>query len=87
MSIRRTLVDLRQAHIKFNGTQLSGLIASIVAPALQGKDWISALLVSESVQYGVSRQYQVFAEFYSRDSIFDDPEKAETWVRQQVHKV
>ncbi|MES1195793.1 MAG: hypothetical protein ABUL58_02495 [Steroidobacter sp.] len=86
MSIRRTLVDLRQAHIKFNGQQLSDLIVGIVIPALQGRTWISALLVGEAVQYGVSRQYQVFAEFYSQDSIFDDFEKAERWLRQQIHK-
>lgn len=86
MTIRRTLVDLREAHIRFNGAQLSGLISAVVVPALQGKDWISALLVGESVHFGVSRQYQVFAELYSRDAIFDDADKAEEWLRQQVHK-
>lgn len=85
MTIRKTLVDLRQATILFTGQELSNLIR-IVVPVLQGKDWITALLVEEAVQFGVSRQYQVFAELYSNDSIFHDPKKAEQWLRQQSHK-
>ena len=86
MAIRKTIVDLRQANIQLTGIELSSLVGSIVIPALQGKEWITAIVVGGSTQYGVSRQYQVFAEFYSRDSIHDDYEKAEDWVRQQLHK-
>ena len=86
LAIRRTLVDLRGANTQFTGRQLAELISSIVVPALNGRDWISAFLVGESVQFGVSRQYQVFAELYSRDSIFDDPEKAENWLRRQTRR-
>jgi len=84
LAIRRTLVDLRDADILFTGNELSGLVHSIVLPALEGRNWISALLVGKPVQHGVSRQYQVFAEFYSRDAIFDDAATAEKWLRDQA---
>lgn len=80
MAIRRTVVDLRRCRILFNGAQLSGMIGSIVVPALQGRDWKTALVVEEPLQFGVSRQYQVFAESFSRDSIFGDPDAALAWL-------
>jgi hypothetical protein len=32
------------------------------------------------VQFGVGRQYQVFAERYSHDAIFDNPDQAKAWL-------
>ena len=80
LAIRRTLVDLRQADILFKGADLDSLIQSIVLPVLKGKDWKTAIVVEKSLQYGVSRQYQVFAECYSKDAIFYDLEKARNWL-------
>jgi hypothetical protein len=80
MSCRRTVVDLRMAHIAFTGSELSNLVQTIVLPALHGRKWVTALVVSAPEQFGSSRQYQVFAEAYSVDSIFDDPGAAEDWL-------
>ena len=80
MAIRRTLVDLRQCRILFKGTDLSDLVKSVVIPKLEGRDWKTAIVADEPVQFGVSRQYQVFAENYSQDSIFPEPEAALAWL-------
>jgi hypothetical protein len=80
LSIRRTLVDLRECRILFKGVELSSLIKSIVIPILDGRDWKTAIVVDHPVQFGVSRQYQVFAESYSHDAIFGDPEDARRWL-------
>ena len=48
---------------------------------LQGKDWKSALLVEGPRQFGLTRQYQVFAESYSKDAIFHDADSALEWLR------
>lgn len=80
LSMRRTLVDLRRAEMQFSGADLNFLIQTVVLPVLQGRDWKSALVVEHPVQFGVCRQYQVFAERYSHDSIFDDLEKARLWL-------
>jgi hypothetical protein len=80
LAIRRTLVDLRQCRILFTGSQLSALINSVVIPVLEGRDWKTAIVVDQPAQYGVSRQYHVFAESYSVDSIFSDPDAALTWL-------
>src|SRR5688572_16077788 len=74
LSIRRTLVDLRHCDIQFSGEQLFDLICTVVKPMLSGRNWRTALLVGKSLQYGVSRQYQSFAEIYSEDAIFHDEE-------------
>lgn len=81
MEIRRTIVDLRAAIMDFNGNELRSLVQSIVKPALGGKEWTTALVVlGGSVEFGVSRQYQVFAESYSKDSVFETIADAEKWI-------
>jgi hypothetical protein len=82
--LRRTVVDLRAAEIAFTGVELNALVQSLVIPSLGGLDWKTALVVSQPVQYGVSRQYQVFAESYSSDAIFDDVGKAREWMASQM---
>lgn len=80
MSIRRTLVDLRESAIAFFGPELDDLVRSEVVPRLNGLDWKTAIVVSNPEQFGVSRQYQVFAERYSKDAIFYDVGVAQAWL-------
>ncbi len=80
MKIRRTVVDLRACVVDFRGPDLDNLIRTIVLPALEGRKWTTAVVVSQPAQFGVSRQYQVFAERYSRDSIFASVADAEKWI-------
>jgi len=83
LSIRRTLVDLRGANILFHGDVFADLIVKIVQPVLAGRDWKTAIVVERPVQFGVSRQYQVFAETFSRDAIFHDYDEALEWLTQR----
>ena len=80
LALRKTLVDLRDASIQFTGAELSSLVEAIVVPALKGRTWTTAIVAGQSVQFGVSRQYQVFAEHYSQDSIFHDYDTALQWL-------
>jgi len=80
LSIRKTLVDLRDSTPTFSGQQLSSLIQTVVDPVLKGRDWKTAIVVAQPLQFGVSRQYQVFAQHYSHDSIFSDPTTALAWL-------
>lgn len=80
LSIRRTLVDLRQCSIRFTGTELSHLVKTVVEPSLHGRDWKSAFVVDSPVEFGVARQYSVFAEEYSKDAVFSDTHLALAWL-------
>lgn len=80
LSLRRTLVDLRQANPTFTGRELADLISGIVDPILQGRDWKTAIIIDKPIQFGISRQYHAFAEHYSRDAIFSDPAAALQWL-------
>lgn len=82
LSLRTTLVDLRQAMPRFSGTEMANLIRTIVDPVLKGRSWRTAVVVAEPLQFGVTRQYQVFAKHYSRDAIFTDRESALRWLTQ-----
>lgn len=81
LAIRRTIVDLRQAEIRFSGSDLDALIQTIVLPVLGGRDWKTAIVVGTSIHHGVSRQYQVFADRYSKDAIFQNMEDARDWLK------
>jgi hypothetical protein len=83
LALRRTVVDLRSANIRFGGNELSALVSDVVIPTLNGRDWKTALVVDRLVQFGVSRQYQAFAESYSTDSIFHDYDEALRWLLEQ----
>ena len=48
------------------------LVRAVAVPGVNGKEWRTALLVGDPIQFGVSRQYQAFAEMYSNDAIFRD---------------
>lgn len=80
LAIRKTLVDLRHAQITFTSDELWFLIETVVVPKLGGRDWTTAIVTADRVQFGVSRQYQVFAESYSTDAIFDDEGEAVRWL-------
>ncbi len=80
MALRRTLVDLRDAQICFNGSQLKVLIEDIVLPVLQTDDWKTAIVVKRSIEYGISKQYQLFADSYSKDAVFFDIDRARDWL-------
>ena len=84
MAIRRTVVDLRECRILFSGEQLAELVESIVLPQLNGLDWKSAIVVTDPIQFEITRQYHILAESYSRDSIFDSPKAAMEWLQGQA---
>ena len=63
--------------------EFNGLITEIVNPILQGQQWITAIVVGKAAQFDVARQYQVFAEHYSKDAIFYGYEKVLQWLLQQ----
>jgi len=83
LALWRTLVDLRSANIRFTGEELSSLVSNVVIPVLKGRDWKTAIVVEQPVQFGVSRQYHVFAERYSTDCIFHNYDEALHWLLQQ----
>jgi hypothetical protein len=80
MAIRRSIADVRQAEILFNGWEMNNLIRSIVRPMLAGRDWKTAIVAEKPVQIAMSRQYQVFADAYSEDAMFPSIEEARSWL-------
>ena len=80
LALRVSYADLREASITFAGWQMRSLIKAVVDPVLQGRDWLTAIVVSGPIQLGMSRQFQEFADHFSRDAIFFDPQDALEWL-------
>jgi hypothetical protein len=83
LALRASLADLRAASLDFGGWQMRRLIDTVVNPLLQGRDWISAMIVAGPMQLGMTRQYQDLADHYSRDAIFFNDHDALEWLMRQ----
>jgi hypothetical protein len=83
LALRVTYVDLRAASITFAGSQMRSLIKEVVDPVLQGREWLTAIVVSGPLQLGMSRQFQEFADHFSHDAIFFDDQDALEWLMRQ----
>lgn len=80
LAVRRSFSDLREARFRFTGAELDELIRAEILPRLGDGGWRSAMVVSRPAQLGVSRQFQVFASTFSRDSVFYDLDEALAWL-------
>ena len=78
--VRRTLADVREATVSFSGAELARLVESMAAPAVGETRWKAAIVVSQTAQFGMSRQFHVFASLFAEDAIFFDRESALAWL-------
>jgi len=83
LALGRALTDLRTATLAFSGSDLEHAIQTVAVPVLTHHAWRSAIVVEAPVQYGMSRQYQVFAEQFGEDGIFFDVDAALQWLMEQ----
>src|SRR5262249_25729645 len=65
--------------MRLSGDDLCRIVLEIVTPCRKRRG-SRALVVKTPEHYGVARQYQVYAEHYSRDQIFRDLDAALTWL-------
>lgn len=78
----RSVADVRAANFQFTGQELSNLVAEVVVPLLVGRSWRTAIVVARPAQFGVSKQFQVYAQLFSTGRIFHDPGEALRWIRE-----
>ena len=83
LALGRTLVDLRHCQLVVTAAELSELVSRIVMPALHGRKWRTAIVLGDTNHFEMWRHYHVFAESYSKDSVFSTPEAALAWLRSQ----
>jgi hypothetical protein len=83
MQLRKSLADLRKSELQFKGTDLAGLLRTLVQPRLGKQKWTTALLVEHATQFGVARQYNVYAAPFSHDRIFHNSDLAMQWLGEQ----
>jgi hypothetical protein len=77
----KDLTDVREAEPDFTDRELRDLIHSILLPAANKFHGLrTAILVGSAEQYGISRQYTVFAEYFGEAAIFTDEERAREWL-------
>ncbi len=80
LRIGRALTDIRDATLDFSGAELAEVVLTVAAPALKGREWRSAIIVHDPVQFGVSRQYEAFTAQFGEDAIFYDRDAARGWL-------
>lgn len=81
MRLRQSVADIRRAQLLFTSVELHRMIRTIVTPKMDERGWRTGIVVADLVQYGVARQFGMYAWKFCREQIFYDPELAAAWVR------
>ena len=77
---RRALVDMRTCEVRFTGGEMRELVRTILRPHFANRGHRVAILVRDPVQFGTSRQFQVFFELLGESEIFQDEAEALAWL-------
>jgi hypothetical protein len=77
---RRCVADLRGCAIEVTGAQVQAAIQSVVRPLLGSRPWRSAIIVTDPVAFGLSRQYAAYSQGFTRCQIFSDEREALAWL-------
>ena len=86
LRLGKSLADLRQATLLVSDQQLETAIREVAIPLLQGREWISAIVVQRSVQLRLASRYHSLAALFSRDTVFSQLDEAERWLLKQEHR-
>ena len=76
----RTLTDVRECRPAFSTEEYRRLVKNLLEPALSGRKLKIAILVKDELQFGVSRQFQVFLESGCESAIFTEESVAREWL-------
>jgi hypothetical protein len=82
-ALRRTLVDLRDADISIDLQDLHLLIEQLVRPRIGDTIWTAALIVGNPSSREMAQNFQLLAQSFSRDRVFEDEERALEWLLRQ----
>lgn len=79
---KRNLADVRELEVRFTSDELRRAVGEILLPvAARYAGLRTAILVGSEVNFGVSRQYEVFAEAFGEDRYtFTDEAEAHAWL-------
>ncbi len=78
---KRTVALLQLTGMPFSGAELHEAVLTVLVPRLEPDErWRTAVVVQKTEQFGVSRQFQVFAEVKVDVQIFDNVDDAVAWV-------
>jgi hypothetical protein len=77
---RCALVDMRTCEVRFTGSEMRELVRTILRPHFANRGHRVAILVRDPVQFGTSRQFQVFFELLGESEIFQDEAAALAWL-------
>jgi len=82
VALRRSVVDIRAGTPAFTGAEMRDALA-VLQKRLDGRRWVTAIVVANAVQFGVSRQFEVLAAGVTDDEIFEDMDAALRWIADQ----
>ncbi len=74
---------IEPTNARRSGPEMEGLVTSVVLPVMKGRNWVTAIVVAQPVHVGVSNQYGVYADSYSKDARFTNADEAIAWVMTQ----
>lgn len=86
LGVARSLADVREATVLFSDAELRAALREVALPLLQGRDWISAIVVHGALQLHMASRYHGLAAMFSQDAVFSQVDEAERWLLKQEQR-
>ena len=86
LRLAKSLADVRQATVLFTDQDLRTALRDVALPLLQGRDWISAIVVQGPLQLHMASRYHALAAMFSQDAVFCQVDEAERWLLRQEQR-
>jgi len=80
MACGGAITDISCCDILFTPEELKAVTKKILEPALRGKNWKTAVIVKNPVQFGVTKQQEIFSETFVKMNVFYSDVMARKWV-------
>jgi len=74
------VADMRAAKIDLDGESVLRLVKSVIQPLLNGRKWISAVVVGFPRDFGTTRQFSGCSDTCGETGVFYEVEDAMAWL-------
>ena len=76
--------DLRECEMAVSADELRGLVRTVIEPHMEGRRWVSALVVAEGAQRDLTDQFVEHSRECGVTEVFADPDAAVEWLLEAI---
>ena len=72
--------DMRDCHVLLDGNETHYLAHEVIEPLLNGRRWVSSVVVGSTCDYGVTKQFIAYSGQFGETEVFMELHEAVCWL-------